>query len=197
MRQQLPRAATALRGYRSATASAVTACVVIVAAAISAAPATAEDNQNWTEQTFARSTASSKPSAKSKFQRAGRSNLGGPKSEDSQAGSSARRPSLSGGSISWQASSGCVPGALRGVLNAIASTFGPVTVTSTCRSSASNRAAGGAGKSYHLSGEAVDFRTHGSTGAVYAYLSSNGGVGGLKHYGGGLFHIDTGPRRSW
>jgi hypothetical protein len=26
-----------------------------------------------------------------------------------------------------------------------------------------------------------------------AYLRST--VGGLKHYGGGLFHIDTGPRR--
>ena len=22
-------------------------------------------------------------------------------------------------------------------------------------------------------------------------------AGGLKHYGGGLFHIDTGPRRRW
>jgi hypothetical protein len=30
-----------------------------------------------------------------------------------------------------------------------------------------------------------------------AYLRSSGMVGGLKHYGGGLFHIDTGARRSW
>jgi uncharacterized protein YcbK (DUF882 family) len=77
----------------------------------------------------------------------------------------------------------------------VVSNYGPVTVTSTCRSVASNRAAGGAGQSYHLSGEAVDFRVQGNTGAVYAYLSGNGAVGGLKHYGGGLFHIDTGPRR--
>jgi hypothetical protein len=28
-------------------------------------------------------------------------------------------------------------------------------------------------------------------------LRSNGSVGGLKHYGGGLFHIDNGARRSW
>ena len=67
----------------------------------------------------------------------------------------------------------------------------------SCRSRSQNRAAGGADSSYHLSGEAVDFRVHGSVGAVYAYLTSNGNVGGLKHYGGGLFHIDTGPRRSW
>jgi hypothetical protein len=32
---------------------------------------------------------------------------------------------------------------------------------------------------------------------VWAYLRSSGGVGGIKHYGGGLFHIDTGARRSW
>ena len=106
-------------------------------------------------------------------------------------------PNLSGGGITWQASSGCVPGQLRGVLNGLVSNFGPVTVTSTCRSQSANRAAGGAGHSYHLTGEAVDFRVQGSTGAVYAYLAQNGSVGGLKHYGGGLFHIDTGPRRSW
>jgi len=107
------------------------------------------------------------------------------------------RRSLSGGGITWQASSGCVPGQLHGVLTNIVGSFGPVTVTSTCRGAAQNRAAGGAGQSYHLSGQAVDFRVHGSIGAVYAQLASNGSVGGLKHYGGGLFHIDTGPRRSW
>jgi hypothetical protein len=30
---------------------------------------------------------------------------------------------------------------------------------------------------------------------VAAYVRSR--VGGFKHYGGGLFHIDTGPRRTW
>jgi Peptidase M15 len=193
MTNQLPRTMTAPpKSHRLAVV-----CVAIAGAIVSVAPAIAGDTESWTEETFARAKPQSKPSAEAKIKRATRSNLGGPKSEDSPKNTPTRRPSLSGGSISWQASSGCVPGALRGVLNAIASTFGPVTVTSTCRSAASNRAAGGAGKSYHLSGEAVDFRTHGSTGAVYAYLSSNGGVGGLKHYGGGLFHIDTGPRRSW
>ena len=109
---------------------------------------------------------------------------------------SRRSTSLSGG-LSWQAPSGCVPGQLRGVLSSLASDYGPVTITSTCRGRAQNRAAGGAGHSYHLTGQAVDFRVHGNVSAVYASLRSNGDVGGLKHYGGGLFHIDTGPRRSW
>ena len=122
---------------------------------------------------------------------AGRSRLGGPRTEPQRLSGS-----LSGG-ITWHANSGCVPGQLRGVLSDLVGSFGPVTVTSTCRGVAQNRAAGGAGQSYHLRGQAVDFRVHGSTGAVYAYLASNGSVGGLKHYGGGLFHIDTGPRRSW
>jgi uncharacterized protein YcbK (DUF882 family) len=56
---------------------------------------------------------------------------------------------------------------------------------------------GGARHSYHLSGSAIDFRIHGNARAVHAYLSSNRSVGGLKHYGGGLFHIDVGPRRTW
>lgn len=108
------------------------------------------------------------------------------------------RGSLSGGgNVSWVASASCLDGGLRSIVASIAANYGPVTVNSTCRSAARNRAVGGAGKSYHLSGDAVDFRVHGNVSAVYAALRSNGGVGGLKHYGGGLFHIDTGPRRSW
>ncbi len=107
------------------------------------------------------------------------------------------RKSLSGGSVNWIASSGCLDSSLRSVINAIASTFGPVTVNSTCRSRSHNARVGGAPRSKHLSGDAADFRVRGSTSAVYAYLRGNGNVGGLKHYGGGLFHIDNGDRRSW
>jgi Peptidase M15 len=107
------------------------------------------------------------------------------------------RKSLSGGSINWLASSGCLDSTLRSVLGAIAATFGQVTVNSTCRSKSHNARVGGAPRSKHLSGDAADFRVSGSTSAVYAYLRSNGNVGGLKHYGGGLFHIDNGDRRSW
>ena len=107
------------------------------------------------------------------------------------------RRSLSGGSVDWIASSSCLSGTLRNIVTSLASNFGPVTVNSTCRSRSRNAAVGGAPKSYHLQGEAVDFRIHANASAAYASLRGNGDVGGLKHYGGGLFHIDTGPRRSW
>lgn len=123
------------------------------------------------------------------------SRLGGPKADVVKPDTNSRQ--MTGGNITWQASSNCLSGSLRRVINDVVANFGPVTVTSTCRSASQNRAAGGADHSYHLNGEAVDFRTDGNTAAVYAHLSANGGVGGLKHYGGGLFHIDTGPRRSW
>ena len=110
---------------------------------------------------------------------------------------SAPRRSLSGGSITWLASGGCLNGTLRGVLADLSSNYGPITVNSTCRSRGHNARVGGAPRSKHLSGDAVDFRIHSSTSAAYASLRGNGSVGGLKHYGGGLFHIDTGDRRSW
>jgi Peptidase M15 len=59
-----------------------------------------------------------------------------------------------------------------------------------------NAAVGGARHSYHLSGSATDFSIDGDARAVHAYLSSNRSLGGLKHYGGNLFHIDVGPRRT-
>lgn len=101
-----------------------------------------------------------------------------------------------GGKIHWTANAGCLDSGLRSVL-AGASAYGSITVNSTCRSHSHNAAVGGAPRSKHLTGDAVDFRVHGNIGAVYAYLKSSGSVGGLKHYGGGLFHIDNGERRSW
>jgi hypothetical protein len=108
-----------------------------------------------------------------------------------------RRRSLSGGSINWLASGSCLNGTLRSVLADLSSNYGPITVNSTCRSRGHNARVGGAPRSKHLSGDAVDFRIHSNTSAAYASLRGNGSVGGLKHYGGGLFHIDTGDRRSW
>jgi len=109
----------------------------------------------------------------------------------------AHTTSRGSGRISWSASSSCLNSALRGVVHQVAARFGSLRVNSTCRSRVSNRRAGGAKHSHHLSGNAVDFRVFGNVRAVAAYLRSNGSVGGYKHYGGGLFHIDTGPRRSW
>lgn len=109
---------------------------------------------------------------------------------------SAPKPSRSlsgGGNISWAANSGCLNGTLRGVVASVAANYGSVTVNSTCRSAGHNARVGGAPKSYHLTGNAVDFRVHGNIGAAASYLASLGG--GYKHYGGGLFHVDTGPRR--
>jgi hypothetical protein len=102
-----------------------------------------------------------------------------------------------GGGIKWLASSGCLNGTLRGVLSQVAASFGAVTVNSTCRSRSHNARVGGASRSWHLTGDAADFRVHGNWGGASSFLRSSGSVGGFKHYGGGLFHIDTGPRRSW
>lgn len=102
-----------------------------------------------------------------------------------------------GGGIRWVASAGCLNGTLRSVVAQVAANYGSVTVNSTCRGKSHNRKVGGAPKSHHLTGNAVDFRVRGNVRAVYAYLRSHGSIGGVKHYGGGLFHIDTGPRRSW
>jgi hypothetical protein len=104
--------------------------------------------------------------------------------------------SLTGGGVRWVASASCLNGTLRSVVAQVAS-YGSVTVNSTCRSKSHNAKVGGASKSHHLTGNAVDFRVRGNVGQVYAFLRSHGSLGGVKHYGGGLFHIDTGPRRSW
>ena len=144
--------------------------------------ASANDGGDWAQARFKASDEARSPGR--------RSNLG------RTSGGQETVKSLSGG-IVWQASVECVPSQLRGVLNDVASNFGQVKVTSTCRGHSANRAAGGASNSYHLSGEAVDFRVAGGSAGVYAFLARHSSVGGLKHYGGGLYHIDTGPRRAF
>lgn len=105
--------------------------------------------------------------------------------------------SVTGGSarVQWVASSGCVPGRLKAAIHHVAQNFGRVRVNSTCRSRRQNRRVGGASQSWHLKGQAADIRVFGNIGAAARYLRQV--VGGFRHYGGGLFHIDTGPRRSW
>ena len=88
-------------------------------------------------------------------------------------------------------------GRLRGVLTELAAAFGPITVRWTCRDKQLNARVGGARRSYHLTGNAVDFNMTGNYRTILAFLKAKKEVGGLKHYGGGAFHIDTGPRRTW
>jgi hypothetical protein len=98
-----------------------------------------------------------------------------------------------GGNVRWVADSGCLTGSLRSAVSSVAANYGSVTVSSTCRSAGHNARVGGAPKSYHLTGNAVDFRVSGNISGAASYLAGLGG--GYKHYGGGLFHVDTGPRR--
>ena len=109
------------------------------------------------------------------------------------------KPSLTGDGVKWLATASldCLAVPLRSVLSELAAAFGPFTVRWTCRSKAVNRRVGGARRSYHLTGNAVDFNMPGNFRAVLSFLKANKRVGGLKHYGGGAFHIDTGPRRTW
>jgi hypothetical protein len=118
----------------------------------------------------------------------------GPTLPEPDPGSSALAP---GWRIHWRASSGCLAAPLRGVLDRVAAQFGPLTVNSTCRSRRHNARVGGAPRSYHLSGNAVDFRVRSQFGEVLAFLKRMRTVGGVSHYGNGVFHIDTGPRRTW
>lgn len=109
--------------------------------------------------------------------------------------SPSKKKSVTGGGVRWVASSGCLKASLRSKIYSVAANYGRVTVNSTCRSKARNRRVGGAKRSQHLTGNAVDFRVHGNWRAAAAYLRSH--HGGYKHYGGGLFHIDNGARRRW
>jgi uncharacterized protein YcbK (DUF882 family) len=99
--------------------------------------------------------------------------------------------------IHYNAPSKCVPKRLKSVLERVASKYGPITVNSTLRSPSRNRRAGGKKRSWHLKCAAVDFRVHGGTKGLLAYLQKQQEVGGFKRYKSGFYHIDTGPRRTW
>jgi hypothetical protein len=107
------------------------------------------------------------------------------------------RTSLTGGflRINWRANRRCLAARLRATINHVARHYGRVRVISTCRSRRHNRRVGGARQSYHIGGRAADIRVFGNVRAAARYLRR--ASGGYKHYGGGRFHVDTGPKRTW
>ena len=68
------------------------------------------------------------------------------------------------------ASIDCLATPLRGVLAELAAAFGPITVRWTCRDKQLNARVGGAKRSYHLTGNAVDFNMTGNYRAILAFL---------------------------
>ena len=97
--------------------------------------------------------------------------------------------------VIWAANPRCLNKKLKSAIYYVARRWGRVRVNSTCRSRKHNRRVGGSKYSYHLTGKAADIRVWGNVRAAARYLRRV--AGGYKHYGGGLFHIDIGPRRSW
>jgi hypothetical protein len=110
---------------------------------------------------------------------------------------SVTRTSVTGGflRINWRANRRCLAARLRATINHVARHYGRVRVNSTCRSRRHNRRVGGARRSFHIGGRAADIRVYGNVRAAARYLRRVSG--GYKHYGGGRFHVDTGPKRTW
>jgi uncharacterized protein YcbK (DUF882 family) len=89
---------------------------------------------------------------------------------------------------------------LRMVLAQISAHYGkPVQVTSGCRSTRGNRAAGGRKRSLHLSCMAADIRVAGvGEGQLLRYVKAMAAVGGVGTYcGNSIVHVDIGPKRQW
>lgn len=111
------------------------------------------------------------------------------------AGARPHNPAKLGERLEPPVASRCIPPAIAAALRELRG-HGRVRITSTCRSKARNRRSGGAKRSYHLRGQAVDFRLTGNVRAAAAHLRV-AWRGGFKYYGRGRFHLDTGPRRTW
>ena len=77
----------------------------------------------------------------------------------------------------------------------------PVIITSAYRCPKHNREVGGASKSYHLYGKAVDIYIKGVTAVDLAKMAEtvevfrNGGIG--TYTPEEFIHVDTGPKRRW
>ena len=113
---------------------------------------------------------------------------------------SALRPRCPGGTpIRWVASADCLAQPLRGVLAQLAASFGADQGQLDLPQQAGTMpASAGRQRSYHLTGNAVDFRVRcqsergaGVPDAVTGWWAASSTTVVA------LFHIDTGPRRTW
>lgn len=72
----------------------------------------------------------------------------------------------------------------------------PMVITSGVRCVFHNKNIGGAKRSQHLVGKAVDIRATMNEARVIHALAESLGFGGVE-IGRGLVHVDTGPKRHW
>lgn len=88
---------------------------------------------------------------------------------------------------------------IAGVMQVLRQRFGkPLIINSWYRDPATNRAVGGASRSQHMAGNAVDFSIPGMAPRdVYRALDSWWGNRGGLAYGNGFTHIDLGGARRW
>ncbi len=83
------------------------------------------------------------------------------------------------------------------IQQAIRDHFGvPVTVNSAFRTEPYNRKVGGAGKSYHLTGQAFDIVVKGHTPLEVARHAQSLGIPGIIQYNS-FVHVDSRPTRYW
>jgi hypothetical protein len=111
------------------------------------------------------------------------------------------KKSSGSGSVTWSSSADQrVKPEVISKLNLLASQINiPFTITSGYRSPNRNAAAGGAKKSAHLSGSAVDIKFPGdeATTNEVIKLASSVGFGGIGIYRAGSLHLDILGRRAW
>lgn len=100
------------------------------------------------------------------------------------------KQAASTGDSASQASTACLPEALRSVLIDLEARFGELTIVSTTHLHTDNHSAGSARARLHLACKAIDVRTSKEPKEAVAYLRSRPEVGGVSSYRNGVIHFD-------